>query len=150
MPGSQSSVMRWLDELAALADISANVGDTGAVDIELASGAPLRLELDDEAQIMLLSADLFNVNEADRSAVFQQAMRLNLQGQGTGGASLGWDATRDMLVLSALTPTTLLDEPTFLGVLSGFISLVDEFRTGLPQPEAMATNTTPPPMMVRA
>jgi len=45
MPGSQSSVMRWLDELAALADISANVGDTGAVDIELASGAPLRLEL---------------------------------------------------------------------------------------------------------
>lgn len=150
MPGSQSSIIRWLGELAALADISANVGDTGAVDIELASGAPLRLELDEQAQLMLLSADLLNVKDSDRAAIFELAMRLNLEGQGTGGASLGWDARRDMLVLSALTPTTLLDEQTFLGILSGFISLVDEFRNGLPQPEAMATNLTPPPMMVRA
>jgi len=151
MQDSQNSVIRWLDEVAALAGIPATFDDTGAVDIELVSGAPMRLELDEQAQIMLMSADLFSVKAADRSACFELAMRLNLEGQGTGGASLGWDAQREMLVLSALTPTALLDEPGFLGVLSGFISLVDEFRKGLPQPESMAANMTPAsPMMVRA
>ena len=151
MPDSQSPVIRWLDEIATLAGIPIALSDTGAVDLELASGAPLRLELDDQAQIMLLSADLFNVKEAERAALFELAMRLNLEGHGTGGASLGWDAKRDMLVLSALTPTALLDEETFLGVLSGFITLVDEFRKGLPQPEDMATEPKAvAPLMIRA
>ena len=151
MQGPESQVVRWLEEVATLAGIPATFDTQGAIEIALASGAPMRLEIDGQTQIMLLSADLFSVKAAGRAEVLEHAMRLNLDGQGTGGASLGWDARRDMLVLSAFTPTTLLDEETFLSILSGFIGLVDEFREGLPQPDATAAEgMLLSPMMSRA
>jgi len=150
MQGATSTVARWLEELAALAGIPATFDESGAIEIELASGQPMVIEVDEQTGVLLLSADLFAVPPSDRTRIFEEAMKLNHLGQGTGGAALGWDAGRDMLVLSALSPIELLDEAAFLGLLSGFIDLVDRLRTDLRQPiEPSPILPIRPPTMVR-
>ena len=144
MRGDAAKIAGWLDEVATLAGIPAAFDARGVMEIELASGQPLLLEVDEETGIVLLSADLFAVDPTDRPAVFERAMTLNHLGAGTGGATLGWDAGRGLLVMSALTPIELIDEAAFLGLLSSFIGLVDEYRRGLPEtsasPSGLATD----------
>jgi len=142
MQGDCAKIAKWLEEIAALAGITAEFDERGVFEIELASGPPLLLEVDEASGILLLSADLFSVNAPDRLAVFERAMTLNHLGAGTGGATLGWDARRDMLVMSALTPIELIDEAAFLGLMTGFIGLVDEYRSGLPVPGASSARLT--------
>ena len=133
MPATESPIREWLQSIGTLAGVPITIDSSGAADIELSSGAQVAVEINAESELMLLSADLFAPKASETATVLERAMQLNHLGQGTGGATLGWDANRAMLVLSAVTPTQLLDEALFLELLSGFIELAEAFRNGLPQ-----------------
>lgn len=106
----------WLHDLGALAGVPVTLGQDGSAEMELAAGGSVQMDLDEEVGLLLLSADLFAPTGEQRMAVFEQALQMNCRQEGTQGATLGWDADRDLMVLSALWPVAAMDEEAFLSL----------------------------------
>jgi len=80
------------------------------------------------SDILLLSAQLTYVPEADRETLFAWLLRLNFLGLETGGAALSIDEEERHVYLSHGVPLARVDAPSLVTVIGNFIEVAAGLR----------------------
>jgi hypothetical protein len=122
----------WVADLAAAPGASSAPLLVGpAWELSFEGGLDCLIELDEGRGLLHLGADLCRPEAPLKAAVLEQAMGLNLYTRATGGATLGFDADRQTVVLSLARDALGLDETAFLTVLMQFVETALELRQAL-------------------
>jgi hypothetical protein len=130
-------VNQWLAGLAPPGVVAFVLDADGAIAIDLDDGGLLVLEVDAEAGLLRLHIDLTRVDGSHdgRALMLERAMQLNLHKIATGGATIGLDADRDMLVLAIMRSVEELDAERLIMPLEAFTRVAPELRAALRQSE---------------
>lgn len=126
------TVNQWLAQLGDVGAQGLVLDPDGRLALELDDASLLQIELDPEQPVLYLHTDLLTLSEPDlRPALLERAMRLNLHTLATGGATLGLDDARGVLVMSIMRSLGELDPDRFLMLLDGFTRIAPQLRAEL-------------------
>jgi hypothetical protein len=112
--------------------------DNGLCVLAHQDGFAITLMSTASSDMLLLSAQLIAVPDADREALFAWLLRLNFLGLDTGGAALSIDEEERHVYLCHNVALGRVDAPNLVTVLGNFIEVAAGLRTRLLQDEPSA------------
>lgn len=128
---AQDIIKNCLDELGGYTGASLTLDDRGVCSLEFGDNIECTVEVPPGSDLVYLHSEVVRVSAYDRSALYEDALALNLYGLETGGAFLALDRDSDRLVLCFNQPAEALDPERFAELVANFVETVERLRDRL-------------------
>ena len=129
MPAALTDGLKLLGAL--LGDESLALDEAGMCSLSHQDGLVTMLIADPTSDMLLLSAQLFELPSENREALLSGLLRLNFLGMDTGGAALAIDEEERHVYLCHNVPLQRVDDKALVAIIGNFIDTAANLRKRL-------------------
>ncbi len=137
---SQSDVQGWLRDLSEVNGINLTLDDQGVCGFTVGDRLRVTIEVPAPGDVVYFYADMEThvATDAERLALYENALGMNLFGKETRGGSLARDPKDDSLLLCCSHHVSQLDSASFAQTLGDFVGTASHCRARLRPADASA------------